>query len=134
MVRVIRELAYKAVTKLPLETPVRVDIEAIADRPLSHYGTGKNADALKAWAPYFWNVAPDRDNIDKIFLDTLTKLGFWTDDSLVCDGRIIKRYRRDRREATGLLARISDAVAGAHIADDPVQATPQLFAGGKDNP
>jgi len=35
-------------------------------------------------------VKPDRDNLDKGCLDTLTKCGFWFDDAQVCAGSIEK--------------------------------------------
>ncbi|MBQ0113380.1 MAG: RusA family crossover junction endodeoxyribonuclease [Bacteroidales bacterium] len=38
---------------------------------------------------------PDCDNLAKFFLDCLTRLGFWTDDSLVYDLRFRKFYTQD---------------------------------------
>lgn len=35
---------------------------------------------------------PDTDNYIKLFKDTMTKAGFWIDDSQVVDERIIKTY------------------------------------------
>lgn len=50
-------------------------------------------------------VKPDFDNLSKTLCDTMTKLRFWTDDSLVADGRVMKFFG----ERPGILIRI-DAV------------------------
>ena len=75
------------VAGLMLDMPLRVDIRCFFRRPKGHYGTGKNAQTLKASAP-IWNTSkPDRDNIEKAIFDALTNIGVWRDDSLVVDGR-----------------------------------------------
>jgi len=35
---------------------------------------------------------PDVDNVAKLFLDCMTAVGFWSDDSQVCDLRLVKVY------------------------------------------
>jgi len=80
----------------PLAGPLRVDVELYYARPKSHYRTGKYAGVLKDNAPTWHTKRPDRDNADKIILDALGGV-FWRDDSLVCDGRIMKKYSESPR-------------------------------------
>lgn len=74
---------------------VRVDVTAIFARPRAHYGTGRNADKLKPSAPRWPTTRSsyDRDNLDKLVLDALSKLAF-EDDSFVVDGKVCKVYAR----------------------------------------
>ncbi len=69
--------------------PVRVTCEFVFPRPKSHF-TSKGQ--IKADAPVFHTQKPDRDNLDKAVLDTLTKIEMWRDDSQVCFGQLIKRW------------------------------------------
>jgi Holliday junction resolvase RusA-like endonuclease len=75
----------------PLYGPIKVSIDFMFSRPKSHYGTGKNANLLKMNAPMWHTSKPDRDNLDKLCLDAMSKI-FWRDDSQVCDGTIRKQY------------------------------------------
>jgi len=72
---------------------LRMDVCWVFPRPNSHFGTGKNSGKLKPSAPktdhHF--IKPDRDNLDKIIMDAMTKL-FWHDDSQVSQGFIKKRW------------------------------------------
>jgi len=71
-----------------IEGPVRVDIAFFFPRPKSHF----TAKGLRPTAPKWHTAKPDRDNLDKLVLDGLTQLGFWRDDSQVCQGFISKAY------------------------------------------
>ena len=53
-------------------------------------------------------VKPDFDNLSKTLCDTMTKLQFWTDDSLVADGRVRKFWG----ERSGIHIRVEE-IAGA---------------------
>ena len=75
----------------PMLGPVLMNATFVFSRPLSHFGTGKNAGILKANAPYWHTSKPDRDNCEKFCMDAMTKT-FWHDDGQVCDGRIQKIY------------------------------------------
>lgn len=73
--------------------PMRVDLTFFFPRPKKHFHTSKaRAGQLRENAPYWHTSKPDRDNSDKAALDCLTTLDIWTDDCIVCDGRIQKRY------------------------------------------
>lgn len=76
-----------------LTGPVRVWIRFTFDRPREHYGTGRNAHALKA---RHLNAHPtykkDIDKLQRACLDALTDAGAWADDGQVVDIRARKFY------------------------------------------
>lgn len=89
----IAAAAQAHIPKSALDGPICCEIAFYFRRPQGHYGSGKNAAKLKDTAPR-WHTARrgDRDNMDKAVLDSLTILGFWHDDSQVCDGWIKKLW------------------------------------------
>lgn len=90
----------------PLAGPLRIDLIFHFPRPKGHYRTGKRAGELRDDAP-IWHVSkPDRDNCDKAVLDALKAMRFLSDDCIVCDGRIQKRYSEGRE---GVLIKITEA-------------------------
>lgn len=60
-------------------------------RPKNHYGTGKNAERLKASSPSFPAVHPDIDKLTRSVLDALTGICF-EDDRQVVGLVVTKRY------------------------------------------
>ena len=60
-------------------------------RPANHFGTGQNADKLKASAPAWHTIKPDLTKIIRSTEDALTGI-VWRDDSQVCDRAERKRY------------------------------------------
>ena len=72
----------------PLACPVRVDVEFYFRRPLRL----QKKSSPEGYIPH--TAKPDRDNLDKALLDTLTQIGFFQDDALVVEGTITKRYTR----------------------------------------
>lgn len=73
----------------PLTGPLRLDLCFVFPRPNSHFGTGSNSNKLKPSAPEHHISKPDRDNLDKIIMDSMTGI-FWKDDCQVCQGFIKK--------------------------------------------
>lgn len=69
--------------------PIRCCLEFVFPRPKMHF-TSKGF--IKPNAPAWHIQKPDRDNLDKAVLDTLTKLQIWDDDCQVCAGQIVKRF------------------------------------------
>lgn len=61
-------------------------------RPKSHYGSGRNATALKASAPDWVGKKPDLDKILRSTWDALSTAGIWRDDSLAVIDRSSKRF------------------------------------------
>lgn len=83
------ELARRAKEYRPaqkIEGPVRVWWDCYIQRP--KYMEGRKWDA----APIEHTKKPDRDNLDKAILDTLTGLEFFHDDAQVCGGELRKYY------------------------------------------
>lgn len=71
---------------VPLSGPVRVDVEFRFRRPQRL----QKKSSPEGVIPH--TARPDRDNLDKAVLDTLTQIGFLQDDALVVEGTIKKHY------------------------------------------
>lgn len=70
----------------PLDHAVRVDVLAIKQRP-------GNLQRKKDQYGLIWRTTkPDRDNVDKICLDSLVKAGVLRDDTLVVAGQVLNLY------------------------------------------
>ncbi len=85
--------------KAPIEPflgPLQVDCYFFFKRPNSHFGTGKKAGVLKDNAPDWKISKPDRDNLDKLVMDSMKDI-FWKDDAQACAGSIYKRYSLNPR-------------------------------------
>jgi len=87
----------------PYEGAVKVDCTFYLQRPKSHYRTGKFAGMLKdTMLDKYHTSKPDRDNLDKLVLDSLTGY-IWKDDSQVVTGVIRKEYADHRPETVILI-------------------------------
>ena len=78
----------------PLDGPLVADMVFTMPRPKGHYGTGRNAGALK---PRYVDAMPDRTpDLSKLVRsteDALTDAGVWADDARVVEyGRLAKVY------------------------------------------
>lgn len=69
--------------------PCAVSLVFVFPRLKAHF---RASGALKDSAPAWHTVKPDGDNLAKAVLDALTQCGLWSDDNLVCDLRVVKRY------------------------------------------
>lgn len=76
---------------LLLQGPLILDLRFLMPRPKSHMGTGRNAGALKAGAPKFHIVAPDKTKLTRCVEDALTGI-VYADDRQVVDGHQRKEY------------------------------------------
>lgn len=63
--------------------PVGVVATFVYARPRSHYGTGKNANKVKAGAPTWKATAADLDKLQRALGDALTQAGVLRDDALI---------------------------------------------------
>jgi len=79
----VRLAASQAFSGSPLAGPLRVDAEFVFPRTKAQTWKRKPMPRI----PHA--KKPDRDNLDKALLDSLTGL-LWVDDAQVCDGRITK--------------------------------------------
>lgn len=90
------------IPRTPLTGPLRVDLTVYFPRP--------QRMLTKKWpdGPILHDVKPDRDNVDKAILDSLTDARMWGDDSQVCAGEV-RKYYAARGGATGAQIRIEPA-------------------------
>ena len=82
----------------PIAGPVAVSCTFVFGRPMSHYGTGRNAGRVKAGAPLFpaTRGAGDVDKLVRAVLDPLTIAGVIEDDSRVVDVHGVKVWAGPR--------------------------------------
>jgi crossover junction endodeoxyribonuclease RusA len=66
----------------PFKGAIRLELYFVMPRPKSHFGTGKNADKLKASSPTHHTIKPDLDKLIRCVKDALTR-EVWLDDSQV---------------------------------------------------
>jgi Holliday junction resolvase RusA-like endonuclease len=88
---VIRECQDRGPTE-PLTGAVRVVLRFAFPRPSSHYGSGRNAGALRGQAPLHYVQKPDLDNLTKAAMDALTQAGAWRDDAQVVQVNAAKAW------------------------------------------
>ena len=63
--------------------PVKVQLRFVIQRPKGHYGTGRNAQALKPSAPDMHDKKPDIDKLARAVLDGLSNVVFEDDSKVV---------------------------------------------------
>lgn len=86
------EQAVKLRPEDPLDGPLSVRITFLMQRPLMHYGTGKNKHILRSSAPKYHIQTPDVDKLARSTLDGLTQARAIADDKLVCVLHAQKMY------------------------------------------
>lgn len=87
--------------------PVRLEVDAVFERPASHWRKAGLRDDAPSWPN------ADGDNIAKGVADALTGAGVWKDDACVVEWRIKKRFgvRGERGSTT---VSISEAAPPCH--------------------
>jgi Holliday junction resolvase RusA-like endonuclease len=85
----------------PFREPISCSLTFQFHRPLSHYGTGKNAEKVKASALPSPTKPPDLDKLTRAIWDSLTSV-VWVDDAQVIAATIRKQYV-ERWQAEGVL-------------------------------
>lgn len=83
--------AAKQHIKAPRAGAIRLDLHFVMPRPKSHYGTGRNADKLKTYAPASHVQKPDLDKLVRAVGDALTGVAY-VDDSQTVGGSHMKRW------------------------------------------
>jgi len=89
---VVAELRREWGDKAPLTGPLALVALFYLPRPKAHYGTGRNADVLKASAPEYPTTPGDLDKFLRLANDALTVAGVIKDDALVINITAQKRY------------------------------------------
>jgi Holliday junction resolvase RusA-like endonuclease len=80
---VAAEAAAATIGKEPLTGPLALAALFFFPRPKSHYGTGRNADVLKATAPDYCATKPDADKLLRAAADAMTGIVYRDDSQLV---------------------------------------------------
>ena len=93
----------------PHSGPLRLEVVFAFPRPKSHYGTGKNADVLKAAAPTLHTAKPDVDKLVRAIGDAVT--------GVCC---------RDDSQFALVVARKIYGTPGARVTITPVDARPSV--------
>jgi|tagenome__1003787_1003787.scaffolds.fasta_scaffold20940909_2 Holliday junction resolvase RusA-like endonuclease len=84
-------------------------------RPKAHYGTGRNAETLKASAPRYPTGKPDATKLVRAVEDALTGV-LWRDDAQVVLQRVRKLYGTPER-AEVVVGRVANGL-GLVVSDD----------------
>lgn len=92
--RTVATFAAQAFDGPLLTGPLRVEFAFRMPRPKGHFGTGRNAGAIKATAPTYHTGKPDVLKLSRSTEDALTGI-VWADDALIADERIVKVYATD---------------------------------------
>ena len=87
----IAAAARRAYDGPPLTGPLAIVMIAYMPRPKGHYGTGRNANKLKATAPAFHLIKPDATKLLRAAEDAMTGI-IWKDDSQVVRQEVEKLY------------------------------------------
>lgn len=66
----------------PFRQPIHIALHFVMHRPLSHYGSGRNAEKHKPSAPRHPIKPPDLDKLTRAVFDALTSI-VWVDDAQV---------------------------------------------------
>lgn len=92
--------------------PIRTQMVFTLPRPVSHYGTGRNARILKPSAPEWPSThgTGDKDKLERLVLDALESAGVLVNDAQVVIGPVLKAYpyTGDRDGLKGLWADVLD--------------------------
>lgn len=77
---------------LRFDGAIRLELTFGFPRPKAHYGTGRNADVLKTWAPDRHTQTPDVDKLSRLVCDALEGSRLIRNDSQVCELHAIKAW------------------------------------------
>ena len=94
--QLVAAAARESYAGAPLTGPVHLTAMFYRERPKSHYGTGRNADVLKATAPAYPCSAPDALKLARLVEDSLTGL-LYKDDAQIVSETLVKLYGRPER-------------------------------------
>lgn len=89
---------------------VRLEVVFFVRRPQGHYGTGGNAQRVKASAPAYPAVKPDLTKLVRGLEDALTGI-VWRDDAQVVQQILSKRYGEPERAEVKVVALSTASVA-----------------------
>jgi crossover junction endodeoxyribonuclease RusA len=102
--------------------PVEVWLAFELPRPQDHFGTGRNAGALKASAPSWHTITPDLDKLVRAVLDACTDTRVWTDDSQVVTLMATKRFANPHPGVHITISELADAGVDPYPGDSYQEA------------
>lgn len=109
--KLVKDAALAAIGGTPLDGAVTVQLTFVFGRPKAHYGTGRNSDKLKSWAPSLHVQKPDVDNLAKAVLDALVDCKAMGDDARVISLNISKFWANDTGVARpGVLVQVTEII------------------------
>jgi Holliday junction resolvase RusA-like endonuclease len=94
--REVKQAASEAYAGELIRGPVSLRLTFIRPRPKGHFGTGRNADAIKPSAPDFPTTRPDALKLARAVEDALTGV-LWADDAQITEEQLYKRYGEPAR-------------------------------------
>lgn len=89
---IVAEAQRAGVAGLMLDGALSMTVAILLPRPRGHYGTGRNADAVRPSAPRAPAGRPDLDKLLRAISDALTQAAVWRDDSCLCQVSATKLY------------------------------------------
>lgn len=89
--KLVIEQAQARYGGVPLRGPIEVEMTFYRARPKHHFGTGRNAEVLKASAPAHPTSKPDALKLARGVEDALTKL-IYEDDAQIVREHLTKAY------------------------------------------
>jgi len=107
---VVAELRREWGDKAPLTGPLALVASFRMPRPKYHYGTGRNADVLKASAPEYPTTPGDLDKLLRCLFDSLEISGVLRNDSIIVHASATKRYAEPPGDP-GTFLSLADIVA-----------------------
>lgn len=95
-----------------IDGPVSAGITFAFTRPRSHFGTGRNANVLRASAPRYpaTRGSGDMDKLCRAVFDALTDAAVWADDSQVVQLDAVKVWTDDQLDRPQAVIRLDRAV------------------------
>jgi Holliday junction resolvase RusA-like endonuclease len=89
--KVALEMQASGMPAVAPKVPIVLEMVFYRPRAASHYGTGRNADLLKASAPAYPATKPDVDKLTRAILDALKGVA-WHDDGQVIGAPAWKEF------------------------------------------
>lgn len=113
---------------VPFDGAVEMEILFVRPRPRSHFGSGRNAQELKATAPAFPITRPDCDKLSRAVLDALKGIA-WRDDAQVVTKTVAKRFGVADRTRVRIYRASPPTADAAERVSESLRSQSPLFVG-----
>jgi Holliday junction resolvase RusA-like endonuclease len=115
----VSSAAAAAVDGAKLDGPLLLEVDFYVARPAGHFGSGRNAGAVRASAPPFPAVRPDVTKLVRGLEDALTGV-VWRDDAQIVTQTVRKRYGWPERAEVSVLTIDEFLPLGGDLVDELV--------------